>query len=112
MQIKNQEHYKSEQEKWFKQEGKYKGKDYYQFKDISFNDWISKTEYKQEQDAWNAMKKSIEKAAKEHPLYNQSYKELPDYHYDSYTNDFIETKYGEKVINMAMNTIRLQSHGH
>lgn len=107
---KNNEHFLSERDKWFKQEGEYKGKDYYQFKDISGAKWFKTKEWKDEQKAFADIKKSVEKAIAEHPLANKSFKQLKGQYLDGTDTKFYdEIKFGEYVVNDIMREIRTEA---
>lgn len=107
---KNNEHYLSERDKWFRQEGEYKNKDYYQFKDISANKWFESKYSKEEREALKSLKDKIEKAAKNHPLYDKSFKQLKEVHMDEFDKEYTkEINYGEYVVNSIMRDIRLES---
>lgn len=104
---KNNEHYLNEREKWFKQEGEYKNKDYYQFKDISADKWFRTRDSQDEQKAIKELTNMIEEAAKQHPLYNKSIKQLSEYSTSSQENPFYEIEIGKKVVSdVLFETVR------
>lgn len=113
---KNNAHYLNERDKWGKQQGKYKGKDYYQFKDISADDWYGSEDSKKERAAREKLKKMVTSAAKEHPSFDKTFKRLKDvniFEDDLPEKDLViqmETiKMGEYAIQKVMNQIDLEA---
>lgn len=107
---KNNEHYLSEREKWFKQEGKYKGKDYYQFKDISREDWLNTEDAKAERKAHDNLEKMVREAAKEHPLYEKTFNRLADINLHSDSPALIEQiQYGEYAVNKIIRDLEWEA---
>ena len=106
---KNNEHFLKEREKWLKQDKEYKGKDYYQFKDISYEKWNKTKESKEERQSFDNLKKIVDKAAKEHPLYSKNYEQLPSISTDYVLNKPITVEkinIGQEVVNSILNDIR------
>lgn len=111
--IQSVDSYHSDRDKWFKQEGKYKGKDYYQFKDIAREDFSKTDAAKKQKQAYEEMKKLVVEAAKEHPLYEKSYKQLKDINIFDLKNEKIyiqDINYGEAVVKQIMSDIHSQSY--
>lgn len=108
----NNLHYLKEREKWFKQEGEYKGKDYYEFKDISADKWYGTDGAKAESKAVAELTRLATKAAKEHPLFSKTYEKLSDVSTASIFGDpiKIETKnYGEEVVKQILMDVRIEA---
>ena len=109
---KNNEHFLNEREKWLNGDKEYKGKDYYQFKNISADKWISTKDSKNERKAYNNIRKEVEKAAKEHPLYNKKYDYLSVMNIHDLDNQtvFIEKRnMGKEVVDSIMRDIRMDA---
>lgn len=107
---KNNEHYISERQKWLNQEGKYKGKDYYQFKDISREDWLKTEDAKTEKRAHDNLEKMIKTAAKEHPLYEKTFSQLDDINLRVDSPAFIkQVKYGEYAVNKILRDLEQEA---
>lgn len=110
---KNNAHYIAERDKWGKQEGKYKGKDYYSFKDISADDWFGSEDSQKEQAARKKLEKMVKEAAKSHPLFDKNFSRLSDINvfedFDGYSTSekkLIETiNYGDYAIKKVMDQI-------
>lgn len=79
LKTKNNQHYLYQRDKWFEgKDPKYKGKDYYQFKDISADDWFGSEDGKKERAAREKLEKMVKEAAKEHPLFEKTFSQLED----------------------------------
>ena len=104
----NNKHYSEHLRKWANQEGEYKGKDYYQFKDMSYDDWISSKAGQREKAARSKLEKMVNDAAKEHPLYDKTFKQLKNIAVgdESLTKDI---KYGEYVVKKIMSEIDVEA---
>lgn len=103
--VKNKEFYLAERQKWFNQEGEYRGKDYYQFKDLAFEKWSETSDYEKERNAYKQLEKLATYAAKEHPLYYKSYNKLEDSSVSNLFGDPISIKkinYGQSVVDSIM----------
>lgn len=105
----NNEHYLKERDKWFRQEGKYKGADYYEFKNISADDWFGSDDAKKQQKAEQELKNYIDAVAKEHPLYNKSFSQLKKQNYSDLTGNEImieKINAGQYAVNLIMSRIK------
>ena len=109
--LKNNKHYLNEKEKWYKQEGKYKGKDYYQFKDISADKWFQSKDGKQEQKAFNNLERSVSKKVKSSPLSKKSFEQLLEIRIKDIDKEpsFYKVNTGEYIVNRIMSDIRLEA---
>lgn len=104
--LKNNEHFIAEREKWFRQEGEYKGKDYYQFKDISAHKWFNSKDAQNEKQAREKLERLVKDAAKEHPLYNKSFYQIPGYNYVEGYSNIAKQNAGEYATNYAIQMLR------
>ena len=101
----NKEFSLAEREKWFRQEGDYKGKDYYDFKDLRSEKWHETEWAKKENDAYNKLKKLAFYAAKENPLYYKYYTQLEKTSVSRMFGDPISVEkinYGQAVVESIM----------
>ena len=76
---KNSEHRAKNQELWESNKGKFKGKTYNQFKDMSLDEWNASKDGKAQVTAYKKLRKIVDSAAKEHPLYSKTYGRLASY---------------------------------
>ena len=112
MHEKNKENYLKEKEKWFKQESEYKKKDYYDFKNISYDKWINSSYGKKESKSLSNIEKSIINAAKKNKLYSKEYTKLCITNFDSGplakdpSVQFEKVQVGKELVNRLMNEIK------
>lgn len=101
------EHFISEREKWFNQTD-YKKKDWYQFKDISRDRWLSTEAGKKETTTWKDIENLVRSAAKEHPLFTKEFDQLKETYIEEFDKGSMKKRvqYGEYVVNKIMNSIR------
>lgn len=101
---KNNEHYINERKKWLRQEGEYKGKDYYDFKDISRDKWFKTAEGKREREIHNEIEKLIDEKARKNPLYSISMNKLRDDIFTKNVSDitYEDMTYGKYAIRVAL----------
>ena len=101
---KNSEFYITEREKWLNNKGEYKGKNYYQFKDIAFEKWSKTEDGKKEAAALNTMRERTETVAKGHEAYNKTYRQLKDldFHSDN-VNSTMSKSYGREAVCIILN---------
>lgn len=109
--LENNAHFIAERRKALRGEGEYKGKTYEDFKRISAEKWEKTPQAKAEKESYNAIKRSVEKAASEHPLYNKSYKQISTF--DSKNMNSIpkikDINIGKSVVDGIMNDIQYES---
>ena len=102
----NHEDYEKELNKWLNAEGEYKKKDYYQFKDIARDKWLETDQASKELASQKRLEKMVTDAAKEHPLYNKTYKRLRDININPNNEVFMEKiNIGEEAVKTIMNRI-------
>lgn len=109
---KDNEHFLNEREKWLNGDKEYKGKDYYQFKNIAADKWNSTKDSKNERKSYNNIRKEVEKTAKEYPLYNKKYDYLSAMNIHDLDNQtiFIEKRnMGKEVVDSIMWDIRMDA---
>lgn len=108
---KNNEHYLSERNKWLKNEGKYKGKNYYQFKDIARDEWLKTEDSKVEERAHKKLNDMVIEAAKGHPLYEKTYSRLKDVNLFDDDNPILmeQINYGKYAVDKVMRELEQES---
>lgn len=105
LEAKNRDHYLKNRDDWFQQKGKYKGKDYYQFKDISYKDWMSTKDGKEQQ----RLKKEIDKLITDGTGQLKSFNGKTSY--QQLKNGSIETiKIGEAAASRLINKIAMDAY--
>jgi hypothetical protein len=104
--LKDHEAWQSEYDKWSKQEGKYKGKDYYQFKEMTRDKWAQTNDARRQKEAYSKLESLVREAAKEHPLYNKSHYEIDGVNYVAGYSKFEKVNDGEQAVKIAMSMLR------
>lgn len=103
------EFHRKEYRKYIFNQGEYKGKDKEQYKHMVGQKLDKSSEYKKVEaskiKAYNAVRRSLNKAAAQHPLYNKTYKEIDTGSPKNGPPKIKEYKIGKEVVDSIMNDI-------
>lgn len=101
---KNSDFYLKERNKWFKGEKGYKNKDYYEFKDISFERYIKSKDWKSEQKARAEVERRVSDILKNNKNFNTPIVKLESYKFGK-GNTTTTTNYTEILMKRIHNDL-------